>query len=83
MTIGEHIAAMREFYGWTQGRLAERAGLSVTVINDVEHDHNVMLRTLRRIAQALHTRFTIGRDDYPKPFTGPLGRSLAKPGAQK
>lgn len=83
MTIGQHIAAMREFYGWTQGRLAERAGLSVTVINDVEHDRNVMLRTLRRIAQALHTRFTIGQDDYPKPFTGLPRRSLTETGAEK
>ena len=37
-TLGRRIADCREQLGWTQKQLAERAGLSVTFISEIEND---------------------------------------------
>lgn len=37
-TMGRRVAACREQKGWTQKRLAEAAGISVTFLSEVEND---------------------------------------------
>jgi transcriptional regulator with XRE-family HTH domain len=40
-TLGRRVADCRERLGWTQKVLAERAGLSVTFLSEVENDRRV------------------------------------------
>lgn len=41
LTLGRRIADCRERLGWKQTTLAERAGLSVTFVSEVENDRRV------------------------------------------
>lgn len=41
MTLGSRVADCRERLAWTQKMLAERAGLSVTFVSEVENDRRV------------------------------------------
>jgi transcriptional regulator with XRE-family HTH domain len=40
-TLGRRVADCRERLGWTQKTLAEKAGLSVTFVSEVENDRRV------------------------------------------
>ena len=40
-SLGRRVADCREQLGWTQRALAERAGLSVTFVSEVENDRRV------------------------------------------
>lgn len=53
--IGEHLARLRHAAGLTQEALAERAGLSVTTIQQLEQGkrHSARMSTLSRLAAAL------------------------------
>lgn len=53
--VGERIAALRERKGWTQKVLADRAGLSVTYLSEIESgkNRNVSSAKLLRIADEL------------------------------
>lgn len=53
-TMGKRVAYCRERHGWTQKELAERAGLSVTFLSEIENDRRSMgSDVLLRIAEAL------------------------------
>lgn len=53
--LGERIARLREEKGWTQKKLADRAGFSVTYLSEIESgkDRNVSSAKLLRIADEL------------------------------
>jgi transcriptional regulator with XRE-family HTH domain len=53
--LGERIARLREQKGWTQKKLADRAGFSVTYLSEIESgkDRNVSSAKLLRIADEL------------------------------
>lgn len=55
MRLGEKILKLRTQRGWTQTELAERAGISQTIISRLEKHqrHNVNADVLKRLAQAL------------------------------
>ena len=59
VTIGERIAGRRAQAGWTQGELAQRAGVSPGTIRQIEADgvRNPGVVTLSGIARALGLRF--------------------------
>jgi transcriptional regulator with XRE-family HTH domain len=53
-TLGERVRALRHEAGWTLAVLAERAQISVSYLNDIEHDRTLpSLERLQRIAEAL------------------------------
>ena len=53
-SLGQRLSDLRERRGWTQKELAERAGISVTFLSEVENDRrNVGSATLLKIADAL------------------------------
>jgi transcriptional regulator with XRE-family HTH domain len=53
-TFGRRVADCRERRGWTQKKLADVAGVSVTFISELENDHRSPgAETLLRIADAL------------------------------
>lgn len=53
-TLGERIALLREERGWTQKQLAERAGVSVAFLSEIENDkRNPSTEVLLRISEAL------------------------------
>lgn len=53
-TLGRRIADCRQRRGWTQKRLADEAGISVTFLSDVENDKSTMgSDLLLRLADAL------------------------------
>jgi transcriptional regulator with XRE-family HTH domain len=53
-TLGARIAECRESRGWTQKKLAEQAGISVTFVSEVENDRRMPgSEILLRIANAL------------------------------
>ncbi len=53
-TVGGRIAECRERRGWTQRRLAEVAGISVTFLSELENDKRTMgADVILRIADAL------------------------------
>lgn len=56
-TIGSRVSSLREYRGWIQRELAERAGISVTFLSDVENDKpkSVSADVLFRLARALGT----------------------------
>ena len=53
--LGERIARLREQKGWTQKKLADRAGCSVTYLSEIEggKNRNVSSAKLLRIADEL------------------------------
>ena len=54
--MGKRIAELREERGWKQKELAERAGLSVTFLSEVENGRrNISSAKLLRIADELDT----------------------------
>ena len=53
-TLGRRVAAQREDRHWTQRDLAERAGISVAFLSEIENDkRNLSTEVLLRIADAL------------------------------
>jgi transcriptional regulator with XRE-family HTH domain len=70
-TIGSRISSLREYRGWTQKQLAERAGISVTFLSDVENDKpkSVSADVLFRLAGALGSTL-----DYLMTGRGPSTR---------
>jgi transcriptional regulator with XRE-family HTH domain len=55
-TLGKRIADGRERKGWTQKNLAQRAGISVTFLSEIENDRRgIGSETLLSIADALGT----------------------------
>ncbi len=54
LRLGVEIASLREKKGLTQTQLAAMLGTSASVISRVENGENVEMKTLRRIAIALH-----------------------------
>lgn len=55
-SLGARIADCRDHLGWTQKTLAERAGISVTFLSEVENDRRVPgTEALRQLADALDT----------------------------
>lgn len=55
-TMGQRVAALRERRGWKQRELAERAGISVTFLSEVENDkRNLSSDVLLRLTTALNT----------------------------
>ena len=52
--FGRRVRALREERGWSQERLAERAGLHPTYVSSVERgERNVTLLSILRLAGAL------------------------------
>ena len=65
--VREHIAGTviiaRTRLGWSQSRLAREIGTTQSVISRLEQgNHACSVRTLRRLANALHVSFTIDPD---------------------
>lgn len=55
-TLGRRVAYLRERKGWTQKKLAEETGLSVTFISEIENDkRNVGTESLLQLADSLGT----------------------------
>ena len=53
--VGERVRRRREELGWTQRRLAERAGLSLRFLAQLEHgDGNISLARFSQVAAALN-----------------------------
>ena len=53
-TLGGRVAECRERLGWTQKTFAERAGLSITFVSEVENDRRAPgTDALRKLADAL------------------------------
>ncbi len=54
VTLGERVCLLRQSRRWTLAVLAQEAGLSVSYLNDIEHDRTVpTLGRLVAIASAL------------------------------
>ena len=70
-TLGRRIADCRDERGWTQKQLAERAGLSVTFLSELENDRRGLgSDALLRLADALGTSLDYlvkGELDAPRP----------------
>jgi transcriptional regulator with XRE-family HTH domain len=55
-TLGKRIGSCRERLGWTQKRLAEEAGISVTFLSELENEKRMPgADVLLRLADALQT----------------------------
>ena len=55
-SLGSRIASLRERRGWIQKQLADKAGISVTFLSEIENDkRKVSAEVLLRIAAALGT----------------------------
>jgi len=54
-TLGEHITGIRTALGWSKSRLARKAGVSPSIICDLESgkNENPGLKTLLKISRAL------------------------------
>jgi len=71
--MGKRIADLREERGWTQKQLAERAGLSITFLSEVENGkRNISYGKLLRIADELGTSMDylargVQSDPRPRP----------------
>jgi len=71
--MGKRISDLREERGWTQKQLAERAGLSITFLSEVENGkRNVSYGKLLRIADELGTSMDylargVQSDPRPRP----------------
>ena len=53
MPIGERTEKLRLERGWTKTQLAERAGVSMQTVWNMEKHGSVSLDTVRKIARAL------------------------------
>ena len=75
MTLGRRVADCRDGLNWTQKTLAEKAGLSVTFVSEIENDRRVPgTEALLALANALGTSLDYlvkGAADAPPP-RGPL-----------
>lgn len=54
-SLGEHIRAIRTALGWSKARLARKAGVSQSVINDIEagKNNNPRIKTLWKLGHAM------------------------------
>ena len=87
--MGKRISDLREERGWTQKQLAERAGLSITFLSEVENGkRNVSSGKLLRIADELGTSMDylargVQSDPRPRPpveFPSALSDAAEKQG---
>ena len=59
LRVAIRVAELREKRGMTQTELAAKIHTSAAVISRLERGRNVELKTLRRVAAALHGRLTV------------------------
>ncbi len=59
LRLAVSLAELREKQGLTQTQLAAKLHTSAAVISRIENGGNVELKTLQRIARALHARLRI------------------------
>lgn len=54
-SLGEHIKAIRTNLGWSEAQLARKAGVSQSVINDIEagRNNNPRIKTLWKLGHAM------------------------------
>lgn len=86
-TLGARIRARRQREGWKLKDLAEKTGLSVPYLSDIERDQgtNPTLETLRNIANALDCEIIelLGGEGQPRggdvPLSVPLQRFVDSP----
>lgn len=52
-TLGDQIARLRENSGWTQADLAERAGVHINTVNNIENNRTAKLESIVLLAEAL------------------------------
>lgn len=52
-TLGDQIARLRENEGWTQADLAERAGVHINTVNNIENNRTAKLESIVLLAEAL------------------------------
>lgn len=82
--IGDRIRALREARAWTQGHLADAAGVSLRTIQRLEAIHSCSPETLLALAAALEVdvrSLTEGRSAPSSPWRGPSPRAAALWGA--
>ena len=64
--LGEQLKAARLAKTWTQKELAERAGISISMVSAVERgQRNVTIETLAAIATALRSQLSIELAEAP------------------
>jgi len=82
--LGARIRAQREQRGWTRAHLAQRAGISLRFLADVEHgDGNLSVQRLSEIAQALGMPFGALTADLGDAPSGPKIALVGLRGAGK
>jgi transcriptional regulator with XRE-family HTH domain len=71
--LGSRVRARRQRRGWTLNDLADRTGLSVPYLSDIERRNvtNPTLETLAALATALETTVADLLGDQPAAFAGP------------
>jgi transcriptional regulator with XRE-family HTH domain len=77
--LGGRLRSLRISLGLTQEQLAERANLHYSYIGQVERGEKTpSLRTLKRLAEAMHTRveYLVGETPTYEDQTGDLRREL-------
>ncbi len=54
-SLGEHIKAIRTALGWSESQLARKAGVSQSVISDIEtgKNNNPRIKTLWKLGHAM------------------------------
>jgi transcriptional regulator with XRE-family HTH domain len=71
-TLGSRIRARRQRHGWTLKDLANKTGLSVPYLSDIERSNgNPTLETLTTLATAMETTVTDLLGDQAAAFAGP------------
>ncbi len=55
--IGENIRRLRESKRWSQKKLADESGVNTETVNRAEHDMNLTIGMLEKIASGLGVRF--------------------------
>lgn len=68
---GEALARLRKKKGWSQGKLAEEAGISRETIIRAEQSGNVGALVLHQIANALDVELVISFGGAPPPVEKP------------
>jgi transcriptional regulator with XRE-family HTH domain len=72
-TLGSRVRARRQRRGWTLKDLADKTGLSVPYLSDIERSNvaNPTLETLTTLATAMETTVTDLLGGQPAAITGP------------
>jgi transcriptional regulator with XRE-family HTH domain len=79
MTFGERLKSLRRAKGWTQMQVAVAAGLSLSIVSQLEQQDydNPTLATMRKLASALGCSLDdLGREDVGEeaPEVPPAGK---------